>query len=387
METQKDWQTACPEPVYLAGQETTGAAFPDYSGHAQPWQEVDWRDAGLIPTHVPTNRTEPSQVFSLSVHATNFAGLTSGGTFRVVLDVTRPAVLGSPRATVVDYTTIELEWAGVFEDPESEMDWFEWEVEHTQRLHGMYWTNTTGSPVPGRLRPAAEVAAGALGATLRVRPGTFTANALLRLRVHGVNRAGLRATSNDTLFWVDFTPPEVQPGTAVLVGRPGVGCWDRVSGPFTGRWDRHFHDPHTWVERYAWAVGTPADPEKYLPFTDVGTALTQTATLTFEPGDDVAVTVRATNPMGLQTVSASRTVRVDPKEVRPAWPLPVRDLPLGLADADADADFQADRAGLRAAWAGWWSEFGWILEYRIALVVVNGTVTTEVCVFSTFLDV
>ena len=65
------------------------------------------------------------------------------------------------------------------------MDWFEWELEHAQRLYSMYWTNTTGHPVPGLVRPM-----GATNVTVRLPFETFTENTPLRFRVHGVNRAG-----------------------------------------------------------------------------------------------------------------------------------------------------------------------------------------------------
>ena len=377
-ETTKDYYTACPEPEHLPGHEFTGAAFPDYTGVAEPWQHVDWRGALSTPSaitdRVYAGTAAPFRVFFLSIHVSNFAGLSSGGTYRVVLDMTPPLVLGTPTATVVNYTTIEIVWEGVFDDPESGMDWFEWELEHAQRLHSMYWTNTTGHPVPGVVRPM-----GATNVTVHLPVETFTENTPLRLRVHGLNRAGLRSTSNDTIFWVDFTPPVLVPGSEITVGRAGVQCWDRLTGPFSASWEQHFHDPHTWLERYFWAVGNTSHPQKYVPKTDVGPALTQTAVFTFDAGDDVIVTVWGENPMGLRTQSTSRVLRIDPSEVRPAWPLPVRDLHPDATPLDADIDFQSGRTGLRASWAGWHSVYGWIVEYRVSLSAVNGTQTFLLC--------
>ena len=377
-ETVEAYYTACPQPEHLGGREFTGATFADYTNATDPWRHVDWVGAlgtpSAIPPRVATDNAASVQVHWLSVYVSNFAGLTSGDTYRVVLDSTPPLAAGVPRAVVLNYTTIELSWEGVFDDPESGMDWFEWELEHAQRLHAMYWTNTTGSPVPGLVRPT-----GATNVTLALPFQTFTSNTPLRLRVHGVNRAGLRSTSNDTLFWVDFSPPELVPGSEIAVGHAGVECWDRLTGPFTARWDSHFHDPHTWLERFFLAIGTPTDPEKYVPKKDVESALTWTQSLTFDEGDDVVVTVWGQNPMGLHTRSTSRVLRIDASAVRSAWPLPVRDLHPDALLVDADIDFQSERARLSASWSGWWSEHGWILEYRVVLTAWNGTQAFLVC--------
>ena len=291
-----------------------------------------------------------------------------------MLDTTPPLVLGEPKATVLNYTTIEVVWQGVFDDPESGMHWFEWELEHAQRLHSMYWTNTTGHPLPGILEPM-----GVTNVTIRLPFETFTENTPLRVRVHGVNRAGLRSTTNDTIFWIDFTPPVLVPGSEIQVGHAGVHCWDQLTGPFSANWNQHFHDQDSWLERYFWAIGTTSDPQKYVAKTHLGPALTQSAVLTFDEGDDVIVTVWGENPMGLPTQSTSRVLRIDASEVRPAWPLAVHDLHPDTAPIDADIDFQSGRARLRASWSGWHSPYGWILEYQVALHAVNGTQTFLAC--------
>ena len=102
----------------------------------------------------------------------------------------------------------------------------------------------------------------------------------------------LRSTSNDTIFWIDFTPPVLIPGSEIKVGKAGVHCWDQLTGPFTADWNMHFHEPHTWLERFYWAIGNTSDLQKYVAKTYLGRALTQTAMLTFDEGDDVIVTVR-----------------------------------------------------------------------------------------------
>ena len=83
--------------------------------------------------------------------------------------------------------------------------------------------------------------------------------------------------------------------------------------------------------------------------------------------------------MGLLTMSTSRVLRIDASEVRPAWPLPVRDLHADTALIDADIDFQSGRSSLSASWSGWHSPYGWILEYQVSLHVVNGTQTVLAC--------
>ena len=85
------------------------------------------------------------------------------------------------------------------------------------------------------------------------------------------------------------------------------------------------------------------------------------------------------NPMGLLSQSTSRVLRMDASEVRPAWPLPVRDLHPDAAPINADIDFQSGRSRLRASWLGWYSPYSWILEYRVSLYAVNGTQTFLVC--------
>ena len=85
------------------------------------------------------------------------------------------------------------------------------------------------------------------------------------------------------------------------------------------------------------------------------------------------------NPMGLLSQSTSRVLRIDTSEVRPAWPLPVRDLHPDAAPINADIDFQSGRSRLRASWLGLYSPYSWILEYHVSLYAVNGTQTFLVC--------
>ena len=107
-----DFYTACPEPEHLRGREFNGTTFRDYTGVAEPWQHVDWLgalgDPSAITDRVDTGTAAPFQVHWLSLHVSNFAGLQSGDTYRVVLDTTPPLVLGEPTATVLNYTTIEV---------------------------------------------------------------------------------------------------------------------------------------------------------------------------------------------------------------------------------------------------------------------------------------
>ena len=107
-----DFYTTCPEPEHLPGREFTGATFRDYTGVAEPWQHVDWLGALSTPSaitdRVYTDSAAPFQVLWLSLHVSNFAGLQSGDTYRIVVDTTPPLVLGEPTVTVLNYTTIEV---------------------------------------------------------------------------------------------------------------------------------------------------------------------------------------------------------------------------------------------------------------------------------------
>ena len=83
-ETTRDFYTACAEPEHLPSREFTGATFRDYTGVAGPWQHVDWlgavSDPSAITDRVYTESAAPFQVFWLSLHVSNFAGLQSGDT-------------------------------------------------------------------------------------------------------------------------------------------------------------------------------------------------------------------------------------------------------------------------------------------------------------------
>ena len=61
----------------------------------------------------------------------------------MVLDATPPLHIGQPQAIVVNATRINISWDGVFDDPESGMDWFEWELENPDAPNQFRMSNTT----------------------------------------------------------------------------------------------------------------------------------------------------------------------------------------------------------------------------------------------------
>ena len=143
-------------------------------------------------------------------------------------------------------------------------------------------------------------------------------------------------------------------------------------------WQHALEDPHSGIIEYFWALGTPADPEKYVARASTGLTTEGTFHGAFTPGDDVLATVWAQNGMFLEAHTTSRWLRVDPGYPIPAAPLAVRDLALG-SDADADIDYQTSELDLRVGWAGWWSRYGWIAGYHLALEAFDGAGPVTVC--------
>ena len=89
--TERDFHAACPAPEYVAGAEMLAAVFPDLTGVAAPW----WHGAPAdVPAAVP-NPAAATRV-SLYAHVSNWAGLTAGATWSVLLDDTPPEVVGEP---------------------------------------------------------------------------------------------------------------------------------------------------------------------------------------------------------------------------------------------------------------------------------------------------
>ena len=272
--TEWDFAQACPAPEYISGSVTDGADFKDYAlAGAAAWSHVDWQYAAQWPTGalafpaVPTNSGADVQRYEMALHVSTFAGVTKGATFTVVLDTTRPVCNGNPSAAVQpEYRSIVLRW--FMEDPDSGMDHFAWTVRDHRDPAGPSWNGTTAAPTH----------------TLTVPEGTFPTNAQLRLQVVGRNRAGLEADCGDVTFWVDHTPPEPYPGPAggVLVGTE-LECWDRLSGGFKVTWEFALTDTHSGILDYFWALGTPADPEKYVARTAKGLAREATYEGAFTP--------------------------------------------------------------------------------------------------------
>jgi hypothetical protein len=99
-------------------------------------------------------------------------------------------------------------------------------------------------------------------------------------------------------------------------GRVGDGSTgDLVSqvdrGSISANWFG-FGDPESGISRYHWAIGTSPGATDVMPFTDVGSATTASATqLSLETGATYYATVRATNGAGQSVIATSNGVLVE----------------------------------------------------------------------------
>ncbi|MEI8374410.1 MAG: hypothetical protein WCJ35_16420 [Planctomycetota bacterium] len=142
-------------------------------------------------------------MYYASVRATNGAGLQSAATSNgVTVDSTPPTISGVGISCQVSPTTLSADWAGVFADPESAIDHYEWALGTTfggtdVRAFTNIWTSTSTTK-----------------SGLSLAPGTT-----YYVTVRSTNRAGLQsiATSNGVMIvpiYVDDTATGLNSGAS-----------------------------------------------------------------------------------------------------------------------------------------------------------------------------
>lgn len=127
--------------------------------------------------------------------------------------------------------------------------------------------------------------------------------------VRAYNKAGLYSVASSQGLMVDNSPPLAG---VVQDGQDGADIdWFTGSGIIGAKW-MGFTDPHSYVDRYLWAIGTNPRGSQVLQFTTAGKNTSALCSrCTFTSGSRYYITVEAVNGAGLKSTVSSDGFLVD----------------------------------------------------------------------------
>lgn len=239
--------------------------------------------------------------YYVHIRCTNGVGLntteTSDG---ALVDLTEPA--NGTVATAkyqVSLTEIRATWNG-FVDLDSDIESYSWAI-------------GSRPPPSSDIQSFIDVGPHQTGRTTSL---SLTPYKTYYVSVRAYNKAGLYTTRYSDGVKVDDSPPiagVVQDGqgavdTEWLTDAKGIGA----------KWNG-FHDPHSAIDYYRWAVGTNPKGTQLMDYTSVETTMAFCSECVFTSGSRYYVTVEAVNGAGLRTTVSSNGFAVDltPPEVLP----------------------------------------------------------------------
>ena len=269
----------------------TSTSKTDVSGFIETGNVTTFKQTGM--------KLSQGVKYYVHIKCTNGVGLntteTSDG---ALVDLTEPV---NGTVTTVKYqvslTEIRANWYG-FEDPDTDIESYSWAI-------------GSQSPSSTTIQKFTDVGPRQSGKAAYL---SLTSYMTYYISVRAYNKAGLYITRYSEGLIVDNSPPVagfVQDGQGVVDIE-----WLTVAKGIGAKWGG-FHDPHSAITYYRWAVGTNPKGSQVMDYTRVQTSEAYCSSCEFTSGSCNFVTVEAVNGAGLNTIVSSNGFEVDitPPEV------------------------------------------------------------------------